>query len=241
MADISIGSLFWAFLGGMVPTFLWLWFWFNQVKKPESTGFLSLLYILGMLSVIIVFPIDAFINQSGLDRKEYLMAFALVEEVVKVSLTALVAFRSKRLMQAGDYTLFLVTLALGFSALENTLYLIHPIAENNLSFILFTGNLRFIGATLLHTTCVAIVGNLLGIAYYESTFMKWIHALFGLGLAISLHAIFNYFILLNTTRSIMIGLAGLWFIGIIVIVVFGRIQKLQGYRAQLLQSEPLSS
>ncbi len=241
MADISIGSLFWAFLGGMVPTFLWLWFWFNQVKKPESTGFLSLLYVLGMLSVIIVFPIDAFINQSGLDRKEYLLAFALVEEVVKVALTAIVAFRNKRMNYAGDYTLFLVTLALGFSALENTLYLIHPISENNLSFILFTGNLRFIGATLLHTTCVAIVGNMLGIAYYESRFMKWIHGLFGLLIAISLHAIFNYFILLNTTRSIMIGLAGLWFIGIIVIVIFGRIQKLQGYRAQFMQPESLSS
>jgi hypothetical protein len=82
---------------------------------------------------------------------------------------------------------------------------------------------------------------MLGIAYYEGTFMKWVHALFGLGLAISLHAIFNYFILLNTTRSIMIGLAGLWFIGIIVIVIFGRIQKLQTYREQLLRSEPLPS
>ena len=241
MADISIGSLFWAFLGGIVPRFLWLWFWFNQVKKPVSTGFLSLLYILGMLAVIIVFPIDTLISQSRLDQKEYLLAFALVEEVVKVVLTALVAFRNKRIDSAGDYTLFLVTLALGFSALENTLYLIHPIAENNLSFILFTGNLRFIGATLLHTTCVAIVGIMLGIAYYEGTFMKWVHALFGLGLAISLHAIFNYFILLNTTRSIMIGLAGLWFIGIIVIVIFGRIQKLQTYREQLLRSEPLPS
>jgi RsiW-degrading membrane proteinase PrsW (M82 family) len=241
MADISIVSLFWAFIGGVVPTFLWLWFWFNQVKKPESTGFLSLLYILGMLSVMIVFPIDTLISQSRLDQKEYLLAFALVEEVVKVALTAVVAFRTKRLIQPADYTLFLVTLALGFSALENTLYLIQPISENNISFILFTGNLRFIGATLLHTTCVAIVGNMLGIAYYEGKFMKWVHGLFGLGLAIGLHAVFNYFILLNTTRSIMIGLAGLWFIGIIVIVIFGRIQKLQGYRTQLMHSESLSS
>lgn len=241
MANIAIGTLLWAFLGGIVPTFLWLWFWFNQVEKPQSVGFLSLLYILGMLSVIIVFPIDTFIAHSGLAQKEYLLAFALVEEVIKVSLTAFIAFRKKIVLKPGDYTLFLITLALGFSALENTLYLIHPIAENNLSFILFTGNLRFIGATLLHTTCVAIVGNMLGIAFYESKFMKWVHALFGLGLAICLHAIFNYFILLNTTRSIMIGLAGLWFIGIIVIVVFGRIQKLQVYREQMSQPQSLSS
>ena len=241
MADITIKTLLWALVGGIIPTFLWLWFWFNQVEKPQSTGFLSLLYILGMVCTFVVMPIDALIQQSGLDQKEYLLMFALVEEVMKVAVTALVAFRHRMIKEPNDYTLYLVTLALGFSALENTLYLIHPLMQNNLSFVLFTGNLRFIGATLLHTTCVAIVGNLLGIAYFESGFMKWVHGIFGLGLAISLHAIFNYFILLNTTRSIMIGLAGLWFIGIIVIVIFGRIQKLQGYRAQLMHSESLSS
>jgi hypothetical protein len=69
--------------------------------------------------------------------------------------------------------------------------------------------------------------------------MKAMHGIFGLGLAISLHAIFNYFILVNTTRSIMIGLAGLWFIGIIVVVIFGRIQKLHTY-GSLTAAEPLA-
>ena len=109
------------------------------------------------------------------------------------------------------------------------MYLIDPITKNNITSILFAGNLRFIGATLLHTVCVAIVGIMIGIAFYESAFMKWVHGVFGLGLAISLHAVFNYFIMINTTRSIMIGLAGLWFIGLIVIVIFGRIQKLGFY------------
>lgn len=241
MADVGLKTLLWAFVGGIIPTFLWLWFWFNQMEKPQSTGFLSLLYILGMVCTLIVMPIDALIQQSGLNQKEYLLMFALVEEVIKVVVTAAVAFRHKMIKGPNDYTLYLVTLALGFSALENTLYLIHPLTENNLSFVLFTGNLRFIGATLLHTTCVAIVGNLLGIAYFESKFMKFIHAIFGIGLAIGLHAVFNYFILLNTTRSIIIALAGLWFIGITVIVVFGRIQKLASYRNEILGAQPLSS
>ncbi len=241
MADITIKTLLWALVGGIIPTFLWLWFWFNQVEKPKSTGFLSLLYILGMACTFIVMPVDSLIQQSGLAQKEYLLMFALVEEVIKVVVTAAVAFRHKVIKEPNDYTLYLVTLALGFSALENTLYLIHPLTENNLSFILFTGNLRFIGATLLHTTCVAIVGNLLGIAYFENKFMKWVHAIFGLGLAIGLHAVFNYFILLNTTRSIIIALAGLWFIGITVIVVFGRIQKFNTYRDEILNIQPLSS
>ncbi len=240
MADISIVDILLAIVGGIFPTFLWLWFWFNQTEKPQSTGFLSLLYILGMVCVFIALPIDSIIRQSKLDQKEYLLAFALVEEVLKTILTAAVAFRHRMIKRPTDYTLFLVTLALGFSALENNLYLIHPISQDNLTFVLFTGSLRFIGATLLHTTCVAIVGNMLGIAFNETRVMKFVHGLFGLGIAIGLHAIFNYFILLSTTRSIMIGLAGLWFIGITVIVVFGRLQKLQNYQDQSLRDTPLS-
>lgn len=241
MADISIVDILLAIVGGIFPTFLWLWFWYNQVERPQSRGFLSLLYIVGMIGVFIVIPIDSFILQSGISQKEYLLAFALVEEVLKVVATAAIAFRSRMIQRPTDYTIFLVTMALGFSALENTLYLLQPISENNLTFILFTGNLRFIGATLLHTICVAIVGNMLGIAFYENTLMKWVHGIFGLGIAIGLHAIFNYFILLNTTRSIMIGLAGLWFIGISVIVVFGRIQRFHVYHGQLSTDTNLPS
>lgn len=240
MAGITITEIFWAFVGGILPTFLWLWFWFNQDKETESTGFLSFLYLLGMASVFIIFPFKGIIEQSKISPKEYLLVFSAIEEIVKVAITALVAFRMSMIRKPTDYTLYLVTVALGLSALENTLYLIQPITENNISLVLFTGNLRFIGATLLHTVCVAIVGIMIGLAYYEPKIVKWLHALFGLGLAISLHAIFNYFILVNTTRSIMIGLAGLWFVGIIVIIIFGRIQRLHKYQ-ESAYSTPLSS
>jgi RsiW-degrading membrane proteinase PrsW (M82 family) len=229
MADVGLTTLLWAIVGGVIPTFLWMWFWFSQTKKPESTGFLSLLYIIGMVCVFIVFPIDHWIMTTQLNQKEHLLAFAGVEEIVKLLITALIAFGGNRTKKPTDYTLFLVTTALGFSALENTLYLIDPITQNNITSILFASNLRFIGATLLHTVCVAIVGIMLGVAFYENVFMKWVHGLFGLGLAIGLHGVFNYFIMINTTRSIMIGLAGLWFIGLIVIVIFGRIQKIGVY------------
>jgi RsiW-degrading membrane proteinase PrsW (M82 family) len=239
MAGITLKNLLLAIVTGVFPTFLWLWFWFNQDEKPQTAGFLSLMYILGMVCIFIVLPFKGVIENSGLEQKEYLLAFAGIEEIIKVLITALVVFRPKFIKKPTDYTLFLVTTALGFSALENTLYLIEPITKNNLSFVLFTGNLRFIGATLLHTICVAIVGIMIGIAWTDSKFMKAMHGLFGLGLAISLHAIFNYFILVNTTRSIMIGLAGLWFIGIIVVVIFGRIQKLHTY-GSLTAAEPLA-
>ena len=230
MAGIKIINIFWALVGGIIPTFLWLWFWFHQYdEKPNTPTFLSFLYILGMVCIILILPFKNVIQSSDLDPKEYILAFAAIEEIIKTIMTGLIAFRHSIIKRPTDYTLYLVTTALGFSALENTLYLIQPITQNNISFVLFTGNLRFIGATLLHTVCVAIVGIMIGIAHYDNAIMKWVHGIFGLGLAICLHAIFNYFILLNTTRSIMIGL------GIIVIVIFGRLQKLHLYNKPMVE------
>ncbi len=241
MAGIPVTTLLLAFITGIIPTFLWMWFWFNQDKETKSTTFLSFLYILGMVCVFIILPFKSIIELTNISEKEYLLVFAGIEEIFKVLLTSLVAFRSSFLKKPTDYTLYLITTALGFAALENTLYLIEPITQSSISFVLFTGNLRFIGATLLHTVCVAIVGIMLGIAYYDTRFMRFVHGLFGLGLAIGLHAIFNYFILLNTTRSIMIGLAGLWFVGIVVVVLFGRLHTFHQYRSRNQYGEELLS
>ena len=81
-------------------------------------------------------------------------------------------------MESTDYTIYLVTGALGFSALENTFYLISPIIQNEpLQSIVVTGNLRFFGATVLHTISVAIVGVLLGLAWRAGFFGKMIAAI----------------------------------------------------------------
>ncbi len=242
MAGISINTLLWALVGGIIPTFLWLWFWFNQTKRPEHTGTISIMYILGMVCVFIVIPLNNIIEHSQLPQSQYLLAFAAVEEITKVLVTILIAFRRESIQHPEDYTMYLVTTALGFSGIENTLYLIQPIVQHNIGYVLMAGNLRFIGSTLLHTVCVAIVGIMVGIVHDEGWFIKLAHIIIGLGLAISLHGAFNYFIMVNTTRSIIIGLSGLWFVGMIVVVMFGRIQKLQQFRREtinVLSANPL--
>ena len=51
MADVSINSIFYAVLGGAVPTFLWLWFWLSKDDHPEPGMVLTLAFIGGALSV----------------------------------------------------------------------------------------------------------------------------------------------------------------------------------------------
>ena len=58
-----------------------------------------------------------------------------------------------------------------------------------------TGDLRFIGATLLHTLSSATVGLALALSFYRSAETRRLAVLLGVVLAIVLHTIFNFFIL----------------------------------------------
>jgi hypothetical protein len=58
-----------------------------------------------------------------------------------------------------------------------------------------TGNLRFIGAMLLHTLSSATIGLALALTFFSSVSMRRLATLGGVVLAIALHTFFNFFIL----------------------------------------------
>lgn len=214
-----------AVLGGAVPTFLWLWFWLSRDDHPEPGFVLTLAFIGGALSVLALFPLRHFVEGLTLSPTETIILYAGLEEVSKLLVVALVTFGSASLIEATDYTIYLVTGALGFSALENTFYLIAPLIQNQpIESIIITGNLRFFGATVLHTISVAIVGVFLGLAFRSSFFWKLLHAIIGLAIGISLHSGFNYFIMQNTRQGTIIAIAGIWFVAVIVILIFDRLR-----------------
>lgn len=227
MANIALESIIYAVLGGVVPTFLWLWFWLSKDDNPEPGMVLTLAFIGGALSVLALLPLRPFVEQLPLDPQQVLVLYAGLEEVSKFLIVALISFGSRALIESTDYTIYLVTGALGFSALENTFYLISPIIENEpIQSIILTGNLRFFGATVLHTIATAIVGVLLGLAWRMSFFGKAIAVIFGLVLATGLHSVFNYFIMQNTRQGTIIAIAGVWIIAVIVILIFDRLRAM---------------
>lgn len=225
MANVSITTILFAVLGGAVPTFLWLWFWLSRDDQPEPGFVLTLAFIAGGLSVVALFPLRPFVEALPLNPTQTLVLYAGLEEVSKFLVVALITFGSASLIEATDYTIYLVTGALGFAALENTFYLISPLINNEpLQSIVVTGNLRFFGATVLHTISVAIVGVFLGMAFRANFFWKILHVLIGITLGIGLHSIFNYFIMQNTRQGTIIAIAGIWFVAIIVILIFDRLR-----------------
>ncbi|MDB4984297.1 MAG: hypothetical protein JWM20_476 [Patescibacteria group bacterium] len=228
MAGISLTTWAFAILGGMVPTFLWLWFWMSQSDGDAPHGLLILGYIGGMLGVLVLLPLNSFVAKMNLPTREITIVYAILEELAKVMIIALLAFNPRACNDATDYTIYLVTGALGFSALENTLYLINPIAHaTDIGSVVISGNLRFFGATVLHTVTVAIVGIAIGIAYPLGKFGKFVAGTLGIAGGVLIHIMFNTYITQNTRQGTIIAIAGIWSIAIVIILIFDRLKEYQ--------------
>jgi RsiW-degrading membrane proteinase PrsW (M82 family) len=227
----------------MVPTFLWLWFWLTEEDDHKEPVLLVILTFLGgAVGVLLLLPLKPLIQSIALTPQTITVLYAFLEEVIKYSLVVLIAFNSGAITRATDYTIFLVTGALGFSALENTLYLIKPIAANtDLGLILITGNMRFLGATVLHSISVALIGVLIGLAYAGRSSLRALYTIIGLILATGLHTVFNYFIMQDTRQSTIIAISGVWIVAVIVILLFDRLRSFEANIQETYQGPSLSS
>ena len=73
-----------AFLGGIIPSLLWLWFWLKEdAKKPEPKGLLAICFIVGMIAVIFVLPVQRFIQEAFNDNQWQIVLWATSEELIK--------------------------------------------------------------------------------------------------------------------------------------------------------------
>ena len=226
MAGIELKTLLVAGLGGILPTFLWLWFWMkNDEEKPEPKRMIAVTYLVGLLGVLLMLPLQGILGNLPTTTTTTVI-FAGIEELVKLILVGLVAFRATTIDEPTDYAVYLITGALGFSALENSLYLIAIVNQGDTASAILAGNMRFLGSTVLHTVTVAIIGIMIGLAFWKSKSSKILHGIIGLVFGIGLHTLFNYFILVDTGQSILTTFAGLWFVALIIIIIFQRLKDL---------------
>jgi len=216
-----------AFLGGIIPSLVWLWFWLREdKKKAEPKGLLTLLFIMGMLSVIIVLPIQSFLQANIVSPKGELIAFAGAEEIIKFLIVIFLIRKTGQADQPIDWAIYMITGALGFAALENMLFLIKPLSLGDSIVGLLTGQLRFLGSTLLHAVAGGIVGIAMGVAFYKKRFIRIIHVIFGLFIAIFLHSLFNFFIMKNNGSDFLKIFAFLWVVTIMVMLLFERLRRI---------------
>ncbi|MFC1720834.1 PrsW family intramembrane metalloprotease [Patescibacteria group bacterium] len=219
-------TLFYALAGGIVPALLWLWFWLKQdKKKPEPRGLIILSFIAGMVAVVIVFPLEKLALNLIPEGAMLLVAWAAIEEILKYSAISLIALKSRHFDEPVDAVVYMITVALGFAALENSLFLIEPLQNGEMIVGLLTGNLRFIGATLLHVLASASIGVALGLSFYKGTFTKFVSTIIGLTTAIALHTLFNFFIIKEHIDTFLVFLY-LWIGIVIMIFLFEKVKRI---------------
>jgi len=216
-----------ALLGGIAPALLWLWFWLKEDnQKPEPKGLLAILFFIGMVLVILVIPAQKFIQNNVTSSEWQIIGWASIEELIKYLGVVILLYKTNRIDEPIDWPIFLITVALGFAALENTLFLIKPLSLNQTTVGLLTGQLRFLGSTLLHAVSSGIVGVSLGLSFHMGKYVKKIYLLVGLLLAITLHSTFNFFIIEDNGNNFLEVLGFLWVVTIIIILLFEKLRRM---------------
>jgi RsiW-degrading membrane proteinase PrsW (M82 family) len=216
-----------AFLGGILPSLVWLWFWLEEENnKPEPSGLLAVIFFLGIVSAVCVLPIQKFIQAQRYSGDWQLILWAASEEIIKYLAVLVVVYNSDNVDAPMDWPIYLITAALGFAALENTLFLIKPISVGQNTVGLLTGGLRFLGSTLLHTLGSGILGIALGLSVHMGHFVRKLYLVVGLALAIALHVAFNFFIIRNGGNDFLKVFGFLWVATIILMLLFEKVRRM---------------
>jgi len=215
-----------AFVGGIIPSLLWLWFWLKEEEAPEPKTLLTAVFIMGMIAVVIVLPIQKFIQTYVSSSNIDIILWAGAEEILKYLAVLIILYKTNSTNKPIDWPIYLITAALGFAALENALFLIKPLSINGATVSLLTGQLRFLGSTLLHTITSGTIGIAIGLSFYMNAWKKKWLLFVGFVVAIALHSSFNFFIIRNNGNDFLKVFAFLWVVAIIIMLLFEKVRRM---------------
>ncbi len=219
-----------AVFGGLVPAFAWLIFWINSEEKGdrEPWGLVVLVFIIGMLSVLLAVPLEHAVEPYIQNDQFLMVAWAAIEELVKLIVVILLINKNRHVNDPIDFPMYLIAGALGFAGFENILFLMNPDVVSDISARWMTGNLRYLGSTLLHAVTTGFVGIGLGLAYFQNWRNTFMYVIGGLIAAVALHSIFNLFIMNAQSQDFLKIFGLLWVVTIISILLFEKLRRLKG-------------
>ena len=225
-------TLFYALIGGFLPALFWLWFWLREDKlNPEPRGRIIMAFLGGMVAVLIVYPFEELVLNTvghGGATVPTVIWWAIIEEVVKFVVCYVVAIRSRDYREPIDALEYLITTALGFAAVENTLFILGSLLHGDIMSGLVVSNMRFVGASLVHVVSSSALGYMIGREFYRRSWLPKSFALaLGLVLASALHGIFNYFIIYKNGTNIFIVFGFVWAGAILLLILFENIKHLK--------------
>lgn len=222
-----------ALVGGILPALLWFWFWMHEEHEHhESKGTIALVFVLGMIGVAVAYFFQR-IFKFGFDlnyySKESLFIFSMIEEIVKFLCAYVIAFRTKVYDEPIDAFIYLMSAALGFAALESTLFLITPLLHGDTIAGVVAGGQRFMGASLLHVVSSGCLSIFLAYAYYKRRIVKEFVTIIGLLCAGLLHWLFNLLIIHSEEQSAFLPFAFVWMSSILLIFALEKVKVIKKF------------
>jgi RsiW-degrading membrane proteinase PrsW (M82 family) len=220
MAGVSLSTIFYALLGGVIPSLVWLYFWLREdTKNPEPERTILRTFLLGMLAVVLVLPVQKWVEFTlGGTTVLTVFLWAAFEEIFKFSAGYFGGLHSVDDNEPVDPMIYMITAALGFVALENTLFIFGPLLGQDYATSFITGNLRFIGASLLHVVSSGIIGFALSLTFYKSRTTKIVWGIVSLVFAILFHLLFNLLIIIKGNQGTTLAFLLVW-LGVMILLL----------------------
>ncbi|HUX36177.1 MAG TPA: PrsW family glutamic-type intramembrane protease [Candidatus Paceibacterota bacterium] len=221
---------------GLLPGFVWLLFYLQEDTHPEPKKAVALVFAAGIISagVALILEITAGCvltnhvadcaksSASGISLTPLLLlVYAAIEELVKFGAVWFTVAKTKYFNEPIDAMIYMVVAALGFATVENLAALYGQSSRLFMNNLFETATFRLVGTTLLHTLTAAIIGYFWALEIRNFKSGKFLA--YGLILAITLHVIFNYLILIYSNLIYPI-----IFVAVVGFFILGDFDRLRG-------------
>src|SRR3989338_8549088 len=113
---MSSTALLYALLSGILPSFIWIFFWLREDRQyPEPRSLLVACFFGGMLAVGAAVFIEQYIAKIYTDPTIRYTLWAATEEILKFIAIALIGIRSQANDEPIDAMIYCIVVGLGFS------------------------------------------------------------------------------------------------------------------------------
>jgi protease PrsW len=195
--------------------FLALLWWMDRYDR-EPIWLLVLVFIWGAVGAVILslvgntvalLPLTWAFGATAAMHTSTVLIAPLVEEPMKALVLPLV-LRSRHFDNATDGFVYGAAVGLGFGMTENFLYFVGTAASGDVGAWVATVVIRTFFSAMMHATASSIVGAFLGWAMFRRWPMRVLAGCLGLGLAMTIHGIWNGLI----TADQLLNAGGLLFV-----------------------------